>query len=89
MGWLYRYEPVRNVKEHIDTEVFRCSTPGHAYEVLDSAVIGNTYYAAVKRITPDHAPYVFAAVILFRNPKSGFGYKDMDESMGPCEVACP
>ena len=34
--------------------------------------------------------YVFAAVILISNTKKdGFGYKDMDESMGPCECACP
>ena len=89
MGWLYRSEPVRNVKDHITMEVFRCTTPGHNYEVLDSAVVGNTYYAAVRRILPDHAPYVFAAIILFRNSKSGSVYKDMDDSAGPCQVACP
>jgi hypothetical protein len=34
--------------------------------------------------------YVLAAVILISNTrKSGFGYKDMDETMGPCECACP
>lgn len=91
MGWMYQYQQVRDVKHHIEhnESLFTSSVPGHAYEVLDSAIVGSTYYAAVRRTTPDHAPYVFATVILFRNPKSGFGYKDMDESMGPNEVACP
>jgi hypothetical protein len=34
--------------------------------------------------------FVFAAVILISNTKRyGFGYKDMTESMGPCEADCP
>jgi hypothetical protein len=34
--------------------------------------------------------YVFAAVILISNTqKHGFGYKEMDESVGPYECDCP
>jgi hypothetical protein len=33
---------------------------------------------------------VLAAVVLISNTqKHGFGYKDMTETMGPCECACP
>lgn len=91
MGWCFGQSKVSNVKDHIEnsTGLFTTSQPGHAYEVLDSAIVKSTYYAAVRRTIPGHAPYVFAAIILFRNPPSGFGYKDMDESMGPIEVSCP
>ena len=34
--------------------------------------------------------FVLAAVVLISNTqKHGFGYKDMTETMGPCECACP
>lgn len=91
MGWSYGYHQARDVQEQIEKHegLFTTSTPGHSYEILDRAIVGSTYYAAVRRTTPDHPPYVFAAVILFKNPRSGFGYKDMDESVDPCEVACP
>lgn len=93
MGWLFYNHPVADVKAEIESPssgIFTTSAPGHAYEVLDSAIVGNTYYAAVKRTLPDHPPYVFAAIFLFKNGKrSGFGYKDMDEGSGPYECACP
>ena len=76
------------------------------YKVLKSAMVGSTYYAAVrnlkecvgrdedgKRIYKDakDAP-VWAAVFLTQTnirDSFNFGYKDMAESMFPCEVSCP
>ena len=59
--------------------------------MLGAARVANTVYIALK--STDKATgqsYVFAAVILISNTqKDGFGYKDMDESVGPCECACP
>jgi hypothetical protein len=59
--------------------------------VLGAARVSNTVYMALK--STDKATgqsYVFAAVVLISNTqKDGFGYKDMDESVGPCECACP
>jgi hypothetical protein len=58
---------------------------------LDGARVGNTVYVAVR--STDKATgrtFVFAGVILISNTKKhGFGYKDMDEAMGPCECDCP
>lgn len=50
-----------------------------------------TIYAAVRNEDKTTGKtYVFCAVILFKNSeRSGFGYKDMDESCGPCEIDCP
>ena len=59
--------------------------------MLAAARVANTVYMAVK--STDKATeesYVFAAVILISNTKKhGFGYKDMDESVGPCQCDCP
>ena len=59
--------------------------------MLAAARVGNTVYMALR--CPEKATgksFVLAAVILISNTrKHGFGYKDMTETMGPCECACP
>ena len=64
--------------------------------VLASSVVGRrTYYAAVEWISAGtEAREVWGLVCLVRhNPRDReglvFGYKDMSESMGPCESDCP
>ena len=52
------------------------------------------YYAAVELLRPDRDHEVVALVCLVRykpRDREGyvFGYKDMDETMGPCEAECP
>ena len=67
------------------------------YEVLKSAMVGSTYYAAVKRTkfateTEPEFSKVFAVICLTStNMKDyyNFAYKDMDESMGPYQYSCP
>lgn len=59
------------------------------YTVVDSAMIGTTYYGAIKRSSNNE---VYAAVILTKTDMSdyfNFGYKDLDEYMKPCETKCP
>jgi len=63
--------------------------------VIDSAFVGNhVWYAAAEIIQDGEPQYVIALVCKVHwNPKARdgfiFGYKDMEESMGPCEAACP
>jgi len=63
--------------------------------VIDSAFVGNrVWYAAAAITRRDEIEYVIALVCLVKwNPKARdgyvFGYKDMEESMGPCEADCP
>ncbi|MEP9404283.1 DUF6927 domain-containing protein [Sphingomonas silueang] len=63
--------------------------------VLASAVVGmRTYYAAAQVTVNGEGREVIAVVCLVRwNPRDAenlhFGYKDMDETMGPCEAECP
>ena len=93
MGWLYQDQPLRHEKP---VDYFRreltSSRDGRSSTVLDAAAVRGTVYAAVRNVnypTPG-ADYVYCAVILFKNnERDGFGYKDMCESMGPCEIDCP
>lgn len=83
MGWTYTYRRpgVSN------NEFFGKMWIGSTAELLDTAQIGFTVYGAL-RLADGR---VRALVILTRWVKDyyNFGYKDMDESMGPCDVACP
>ncbi|MDD2878318.1 MAG: hypothetical protein PHT60_14100 [Acidiphilium sp.] len=59
-------------------------------KVIKSAFVGSTWYAAVQISIPDQTPYTVAYVYLTQMGRdSDFGYKPMDESVGPCEVDCP
>lgn len=63
------------------------------HRVLKSAMVGSVYYAAVTTEVAGQPTKVSAAVFLTcgrtRNDGCIWGYKDMDETMGPCESKCP
>ena len=96
MGWLY----MKSLKDHsgprqyLDAQ-FTYERPDVISKVLRSALVGiRVYYAAVEqtRIATGERE-VWAAICLVRyNPRDPeghiFGYKDMEESMGPCECDC-
>ena len=90
MGWLYRDEPIDDPLAYLKAKYnYDCET--HTLETLDGARVGNTVYLAVRSTEKKTGrSFVFAAVILISNTKKwGFGYKDMSESMGPCQCDCP
>lgn len=90
MGWLYQRDPVDNPVSHLISK-YTYEDDHCAHQPLDAARVGNTVYLAIKSTNKKSGrSYVFAGVILISNTKkSGFGYKEMSESMGPCECACP
>lgn len=63
--------------------------------VLASSCVQNrVYYAAVEQALDGVPGPAFAVICLVRwNTRASdghvFGYKDMDETMGPCETECP
>lgn len=67
------------------------------YEVLKSAMVGSTYYAAIKQTkfateAEEENSIVFAVVCLTStNLKEyyNFSYKEMDETCGPYQFDCP
>jgi hypothetical protein len=97
MGWLY----MKSLKGHsgprqyLDAQ-FTHERPDLISKVLRSALVGmRVYYAAVEQVrVATGQREVWAAICLVRyNPRDPegyiFGYKDMEESIGPCESNCP
>jgi hypothetical protein len=90
MGWLYHSDPIDDPLAYLKAKYnYDCDT--HTLQTLDGARVRNTVYLAVKSTVKNSGQsFVFAAVILISNTKKhGFGYKDMDESMGPSQCDCP
>ena len=58
-------------------------------EVLKSAMVGSTYYAAVRNQKGEVWAAVFLTCGRTKWDGTAWGYKDMDETMGPNEDKCP
>jgi hypothetical protein len=101
MGWLVSYEQLpRGMKalEYLKQNALKWSGTENPPQVVASAQVGNVCYFAVKFPNPSAADYykvdadgsiVACLVFLTSNKRDGFGYKDMDETMGPCEASAP
>ena len=98
MGWTTTNKPkgMPVLDFFIERGVLRWSNPDVRYTVLDSALVKmKTFYAAVERVElATGERRVWAAVILvdygpWKHDPYNFGWKDMDESCGPCESECP
>lgn len=96
MGWLY-LQSLRGYagpRAYLDAQ-FTYSRPEQRGRVMRSALVAmRTYYAALEIVRANGEREVTALVCLVRyNPRDRegyvFGYKDMDESMGPYEAECP
>ena len=103
MGWLFMTKDGMgghaSAKAYLDAQftyehkAADGTTP--ALRVLASSCLHNrVWYAAAEPSTDGSPGPVFALVCLVRwNPRDRegyiFGYKDMDETMGPCEAECP
>lgn len=110
MGWTEYNAPTyyKNGRYHIDRRaecdrLFNDSMVNKEhktigkFEVLKSAMVGSTYYAAVKRTkfateTEPEQSCVFGMVCLTSTDLKNyynFAYKDMDETCGPFKYDCP
>lgn len=96
MGWLYMQSlgGFAGPRQYLDDQ-YTYTRDTVRSTVLRSALVNmKTYYAAVEFIHPDRDREVFAVVCLVKyNPRDRvgyiFGYKDMDETVGPNEAECP
>lgn len=93
MGWSFTYgSPQPSIKAEID-KLHTWESDGVKVEVIKSTMVGSTYYAAVRRTHADGKTDTTASVCLTKriNNKSfhEWGYKGMDETMGPSESRCP
>ena len=98
MGWDYTHAThytrtgAIDRKAEID-ELYTWQNDTRKAEVVRSAMVGGTYYAAVKvTILSTGEAETFAAVVLTHTNSRdyfNFGVKAMGESSGPCEDHCP
>ena len=96
MGWLFMHSmgAHKTPRDYLDAQ-FATNVPELTRTVLHSAVVRmRTYYAALEIRRLGQPREVVAIVCLVKyNPRDRegyiFGYKDMDETMGPCEAECP
>lgn len=89
MGWLYSsgWPTASAVRDHLREQL----TAGGSVIKKDALVAyGHRYYAAVTN-AKDGKTSVFCALINGdkRDGYPSYGYKDMNEFMGPCDVDCP
>lgn len=105
MGWLFDGSPqvktYADEKARIE-KICTYSSEHRSIRPLRCSKVGSVWYAAVKTTLLVYGPkkestyaldaenrYVFAAVFLTRFDQGCWGYKDMDETMGPCEAKAP
>jgi len=100
MGWTsYNADCYKNGKIDRIAEVEKhlvwgsSDTDNHCkHTILKSSLVGTTVYSAIEHIDSEGVRRVFATIFLTSiNTKDyyNFFYKDMDESVGPCECDCP
>ena len=84
MGWTFKPAPTP-----VDRRRECRAELSDRYEVLRDAVVGTTWYAAVrnKETGEVHAQVVLTAID--RRSYCNFGIKWMGEECGPCECDCP
>ena len=95
MGWLFMRDMggYATPRSYLDNQ-FTYQRDTHRLTVLASAMVGSTYYAACERLADDAERIVFGIVCLTKTSTGArdgctFGYKDMDETVGPNESECP
>lgn len=91
MGWLITQGATRaDIIRNLTVESTRESADGGCFRTLRKAAAGNVLYALHEVAGPGGADrHTFIAVYLLRGDRGfGWGYKDMDEGMGPCEKTC-
>lgn len=82
MGWTIDSRKPKNVKEY-----FSQQWDSEKMVILDAAIVNvREYYAAVKSLVTGE---VFGLVVLIEMKDGEFGWKDMDETMGPYYHNCP
>lgn len=89
MGWtFYNIDKNTKTKDECRKEI----NENKNFRVIKDAMIGSVYYAAVAKI-PGMTVCSFAVVFLTRRKSSfgqvEFGYKAMEETVGPRESNCP
>ena len=86
MGWLFPYGATR--REVIDDLTRDQSNDERVFRTLKKCLRGNTLYT-LHESGPVGATKKWIGVYLLAKNGGDWGYKDMDETVGPCYYDCP
>ena len=76
-------------KAEVD-KVYSGENEARRWTVMKSTMVGSTWYGAVKVEKKESGEsHVFGGVCLTSVERGEFWYKDMDETVGPCQCDCP
>lgn len=96
MGWTGSYQYWRNpkgaerIEAAIQQEGYYGESEGRKWDVIDSALHGNTVYLAVHFTDANNGTDMVYGVVILTGYKNGeFFTKGMSEEMGPYECDCP
>lgn len=105
MGWLFSREwPTKQalIDHLVAPQGCTHTLPGFAggvggwtkgsFKTVEHSISGNHLWAVVDIEYPDHPEFnarFIALYLLSSGDADGWGYKDLEETMGPCEADCP
>lgn len=89
MGWLFTQGQSRS--ELIKRLTATTEHSGTKWETIAKQCVGNHLWTVTQITRAAGESQRFIALYLLQNggERLGWGYKDVEESMGPCEVTCP
>lgn len=92
MGWFFIERP-SDIREYFERECRVDREDGSRQRLVDFAIVDlRVGYGAIEQTDADGSRRVFALVAplkFCRNTRFDFGYKQMDETVCPCEAECP
>lgn len=90
MGWLFGHSTKKELVNHLLTQ------GGDHIKLLDHSLTGNKLWLLYESTRPELNGLRFIILCLLQGTRGGrgydpcrWGYKDIDESMGPYETGCP
>ncbi|MDD3906446.1 MAG: hypothetical protein PHS46_08020 [Candidatus Omnitrophica bacterium] len=93
MGWLFVNKDARMSAKDYFIKEFSSESENGKLTVLDISMRGSTSYMAIERINKRTGERIVFAVVCLTSQRSreyyNFGYKDIEEDMGPCYYDCP
>jgi hypothetical protein len=87
MGWLFPYST--RTRADLVAHLRRPERYGDSNELLHSSVVGNNHWYLCRHKETGRVWIGLDRMQGGARREPGWGYKDMDESMGPVEVNCP
>jgi hypothetical protein len=85
MGWYFGHE----TRASLIAELTASTDSGRKFDTIRSCVRGSILWAKHQVTEKDGSVHTFIACYILSKAQGWWGYKPMDESMGPCYYHCP